>query len=107
MKNLTFVCSGLLFLGIILHPFCSFSCENGTELYVTRAIVPLYDDIDQAKDPMDVEAYSGNDGVATESLLTSGPLEPIPEPITFVLFGIGIIGLATLGRKKFKRLGLH
>lgn len=31
------------------------------------------------------------------------PAAPIPEPVSMMLFGFGMIGLAGLGRKKLKR----
>ncbi len=38
-----------------------------------------------------------NDGGVSQSV------SPVPEPATMLLFGFGLIGLAVLGRKKFKR----
>jgi hypothetical protein len=34
---------------------------------------------------------------------TSSSTAPIPEPATMLLFGTGLIGMAGIGRKKFKK----
>ena len=38
-----------------------------------------------------------------DNLMGRDPVDPVPEPTTMLLVGAGMIGLAGLGRKKFKR----
>ncbi len=35
--------------------------------------------------------------------IIGGGTAPVPEPATMLLFGTGLAGLATIGRKKMKR----
>ena len=40
-------------------------------------------------------------GCGNDNLM--GQTAPVPEPATMLLFGTGLVGMATLGRKKFKK----
>lgn len=39
----------------------------------------------------------------TESVSMDNDASPIPEPATILLIGSGLVGLAVIGRKKFKK----
>ena len=43
------------------------------------------------------------DIVGGSSTYSGSPVASVPEPATMLLFGAGLIGLAGLGRKKFKK----
>jgi hypothetical protein len=38
-----------------------------------------------------------------DSIPTNSDASPIPEPATVMLIGFGFVGIAVIGRKKFKK----
>jgi hypothetical protein len=48
--------------------------------------------------------YDSSIGQVSSTQFVAGqPMAPVPEPSTIVLMGIGLVGLAGFGRKKFKK----
>jgi len=47
--------------------------------------------------------YEGADIDAVGAISSAPPVDPIPEPATMLLLGSGLIGLAGVGRKKFRK----
>jgi len=50
-----------------------------------------------------LEGYGGEGELEISHFTGYNPGSPVPEPATMFLFGLGLIGLAGFGRKKFKK----
>lgn len=51
----------------------------------------------------DLPGAGGNDGLEISHFTGYNPAAPVPEPATMTLLGVGLIGIAGLGRRKFKK----
>jgi hypothetical protein len=82
MKKLfMFLCIVIMFFGIV-------GCPSSDDPFTTSNVVKKIGD----KIPQVGDDTPGGNGVS-----------PIPEPATLLLLGSGLVGLAVLGRNKFKK----